>query len=170
MPTELVVALPEVAAQLFERRGRTLADVTQLLDEWACSLDPIRAGRETAAAGRAVFEDWKGFARATVSTTIVRHARDLAEDEGFVAAVAASPSLGRLVSDGRLKEQALPFVLGFGVLAALRLGVGLQAATLREKKREKQAAANERRSASEASETRPILSPLPPAGAPLDAD
>ena len=37
MATEMIVMLPEAAARALEQNPRKLADVTGLLDEWACS-------------------------------------------------------------------------------------------------------------------------------------
>ena len=160
MAAVMIVMLPEAAARLLKRDGRNLADVTTLLDEWACFLSPKRAAREAAAAGCADFEGWRGVARACVSATAVRHARETFEDEAFVTAVAASPSLGHFVEGGVLVEKALPVVLGFGVIAAIRLGIGVEGAALRQRRREAQAVAAERRSESGASEERPALAPL----------
>lgn len=157
---EMIVELPAVAARLLERRGRTLADATDLLDEWACFLDPVRAARETAAVGCASFDGWSATAKANVTSTVIRAARDTAVDEAFIAVLAASPVLRRFVADGRLTERALPVVLGFGVLASLRLPLGTTGVQIRQKRREAQAVAAERRSASEASEQRPQLAPL----------
>jgi hypothetical protein len=162
MAAEMIVMLPEVAARVLERNSRKLADVTGLLDEWVCFLSPKRATREAALAGCADFEGWRGIASASVSAQVVRHAREASEDEAFVAAVAASPSLGHWVEDGAFVEKALPVVLGFGVLAAIRLGIGVEGATLRQKRRKAHAqeAEAERRSGSDASEQRPSLAPL----------
>ena len=45
---------------------------------------------------------------------VVRHAREASEEEAFIAAVAASPSLGQWVEGGAFVEKALPVVLGSG--------------------------------------------------------
>ena len=156
----MLVMLPNAAAQLFEGSARQLPDATALLDEWATLLNPARAAGQAAAVGCADLEGWKVAARALVSATVLRAARETGADESFVAALAASQTLHVLVEDGELAERSLAVVLGLGALAAIRLGLGLEGAELKRKGREAKEAAAERRSASEASEQPPTLSPL----------
>lgn len=94
---------------------------------------------------------------------VTRFARDAAKDEALIAAVVKSPLAG-LVSDGAFREQALPLVLGLGVIASVRVAVCLTAADIRNAKRAAQKVEAQRRSDSEASEPRPVLGELPPAG------
>lgn len=148
MASEMLVMLPEAATRLLERSGRQLPDATALLDEWATLLNPARAARQAAAVGCADLEGWTVAARASVSATVLRAAREAASDGNFVAALSASQTLHVLVKEGELSERALPVVLGLGALAAIRLGLGLEGAELKRKGREAQEAAAERRSAS----------------------
>src|SRR5215475_4497918 len=128
MAGEMLVMLPEAAARLFERSGRQLPDATALLDEWATLLNPARAAGQAAAVGCADLEGWKVAARASISATVLRAARETATDERFVAALSASETLQVLVENGELAERSLPVVLGLGGLAAIRLGLGLEGA------------------------------------------
>lgn len=160
MASEMLVMLPEAAVQLFERSGRQLPDATALLDEWATLLNPTRAACQAAAVGCADLEGWRVAARASVSATLLRAARETAGDERFVEALSASATMRVLVEDGALAERSLPVVLGLGALAAIRLGLGLEGAELKRKGREAKAEAAERRSVSEASDQPPPLSPL----------
>ncbi len=160
MAVELVVMLPEAASRLLGRHGRDLADVTGLLDEWAVFLSPKAAARQAALAGCASFDGWAATGKTAASNAIMRAAREVAEDEVFIGSLAASSSLCRFVEEGRLTERGLAVVLGFGVLAAMRVGIGLQGVELRRKSREARSDADERRSDSEASEECPTLAPL----------
>lgn len=160
MAAKFLVMLPEAATALLERRSGQPGDVTELLDEWVCFLSPVRAAREAAMSGATSFAGWTVTAHASLSGPAVRAARDTAEDEAFVAAIAATPQLAHYVQGGKLSEKALPLVLGFGVLAAMRLGIGVRGRAMRDKRREAQAAAAQRRSDSGASEQRPTLAPL----------
>lgn len=166
--TTYFVMLPAAAASLLPQNGRRRPDATPLLDEWASSLDPVRSLRETVQANTIELPDWKVSADVAVSATAVRSAREAAADEEVIAALRGSPELSRFVSGDHLTGRAWPTILGLAVLAALRLQVGPAAHELRAARERASADAGERRSASEASEPRPTLAPLPPPGSPLD--
>lgn len=168
--TTYFVMLPAAAASLLPQNGRRRPDATPLLDEWASSLDPVRSLRETVEADTIELPDWKVSADVAVSAVAVRAAREAAEDDAVIAALRSSPQLCRFVGAEQLTGRAWPLILGLGVLAALRLQVGPAGHELRATRERARADAGERRSASGASEQRPTLSPLPPAGVPLSAD
>lgn len=168
--TTYFVMLPAAAAALLPQNGRRLPDATALLDEWAFSLDPLRSLRETAQAETIELPDWKVSAEVAVSTAAVRAAREAAADKAVIAALGSSPQHVRFVTGDQLRGRAWPLILGLGVLTALQLQVGPVAHELRVARERARADAGEPRSASEASEPRPTLSPLPPQGARLDAD
>lgn len=62
--------------------------------------------------GSASFDGWSATAKANVTSTVIRAARDTAVDEAFIAVLAASPVQRRFVADGTLTERALPACSG----------------------------------------------------------
>lgn len=171
--TTFLVMLPAAFVSPLDSPRHGLADVTAILDEWAALLDPVRAMRDAASSGALDLTGWSVVGRASVSTAMIRFAREAAKDDELREAVAASP-LNGLVKDGRFREQALPLLLGLAVVASLRLGVGLTAADIRRTRLAQRAAENAARGAGGAgaaeatqgpraasgSDGRPTLSPL----------
>lgn len=131
--TTFLVMLPAAFVSPLDSPRHGLADVTAVLGEWAALLDPVRAMRDAASWGALDLAGWSVVGQASVSTAVIRLARDAGKDNELRDAVAASPLQG-LVRDGRFREQALPLLLGLAVVASLRLGVGLTAANVRRKR------------------------------------